>query len=123
MEHNIYIYIAVMAIVTYAIRVLPLTLIRKEIKNPFIRSFLYYVPYTTLAVMTFPAILQETQTPAAGALALSVRLARHEPFSCGLLLLRSSVYRRIYHGAVRHTKSRRLRRFFSKSAAFCASIN
>lgn len=59
MEHNIYIYIAVMAIVTYAIRVLPLTLIRKEIKNPFIRSFLYYVPYTTLAVMTFPAILQE----------------------------------------------------------------
>ena len=72
MEHNIYIYIAVMAIVTYAIRVLPLTLIRKEIKNPFIRSFLYYVPYTTLAVMTFPAILQETQTPAAGALALGV---------------------------------------------------
>ena len=50
MEHNIYIYIAVMALVTYAIRVLPLTLIRKEIKNPFIRSFLYYVPYTTLAL-------------------------------------------------------------------------
>ena len=75
MEHNIYIYIAVMAIVTYAIRVLPLTLIRKEIKNPFIRSFLYYVPYTTLAVMTFPAILQETQTPAAGALALGVGVA------------------------------------------------
>ena len=67
MEHNIYIYISVMALVTYAIRVLPLTLIRKEIKNPFIRSFLYYVPY-----MTFPAILQETQTPAAGALALGV---------------------------------------------------
>ena len=63
MEHNIYIYIAVMALVTYAIRVLPLTLIRKEIKNPFIRSFLYYVPYTTLAVMTFPAILQETLPP------------------------------------------------------------
>ena len=75
MEHNIYIYIAVMALVTYAIRVLPLTLIRKEIKNPFIRSFLYYVPYTTLAVMTFPAILQETQTPAAGALALGVGIA------------------------------------------------
>ena len=70
MEHNIYIYIAVMALVTYAIRVLPLTLIRKEIKNPFIRSFLYYVPYTTLAV-----ILQETQTPAAGALALGVGIA------------------------------------------------
>lgn len=106
MEHNIYIYIAVMALVTYAIRVLPLTLIRKEIKNPFIRSFLYYVPYTTLAVMTFPAILQETQTPAAGALALGVgvcrRLAQHESFSCGLLLLCSGVYSRIYHGAVRH---------------------
>ena len=75
MEHNIYIYIAVMALVTYAIRVLPLTLIRREIKNPFIRSFLYYVPYTTLAVMTFPAIMQATQTPAAGALALVIGIA------------------------------------------------
>ncbi len=75
MEHNIYLYIAVMALVTYAIRVLPLTLIRKEIKNPFIRSFLYYVPYTTLAVMTFPAIVLETQTPIAGALALIVGIA------------------------------------------------
>ena len=103
MEHNIYIYIAVMALVTYAIRVLPLTLIRKEIKNPFIRSFLYYVPYTTLAVMTFPAILQETQTPVAGALALGVGVA--------------AAWR------VRHTKSRRLRRFFSNPAAFFASIN
>ena len=59
-----------MAIVTYAIRVIPLTLIRKEIKNKFIRSFLYYVPYVTLAVMTFPAIVHETQTPIAGTLAL-----------------------------------------------------
>ena len=75
MEHNIYIYITVMALVTYAIRVLPLTLIRREIKNPFIRSFLYYVPYTTLAVMTFPAIVQATQTPAAGALALVIGIA------------------------------------------------
>ena len=75
MEHSIYIYIAVMALVTYAIRVLPLTLIRREIKNPFIRSFLYYVPYTTLAVMTFPAIVQATQTPAAGALALVIGIA------------------------------------------------
>ena len=47
MEHNTYIYlaIAVVALTTYLVRVLPLTLIRKEIKNPFIRSFLYYVPY------------------------------------------------------------------------------
>jgi len=50
-------YILVMAVVTYLIRVLPLTLIRKEIKNKFIKSFLYYVPYATLAAMTFPAIL------------------------------------------------------------------
>ena len=57
MEHNVYLYIAVVALVTYLIRVLPLTLIRREIKNPFLRSFLYYVPYVTLAAMTFPAIL------------------------------------------------------------------
>ena len=50
MQHNVYIYILVMGIVTYLIRVLPLTLIRKEIKNRFIRSFLYYVPYVTLAL-------------------------------------------------------------------------
>lgn len=60
MNHNIYIYILVMAGVTYLIRLLPLTLIRKEIKSPFIKSFLYYVPYVTLAVMTFPAILSAT---------------------------------------------------------------
>ena len=60
MNTNIYLYIGVMALVTYLIRVLPLTLIRKEIKNRTIRSFLYYVPYVTLAVMTFPAILDAT---------------------------------------------------------------
>ena len=67
---NIYVYIACMAGVTFLIRVLPLTLIRKEIKNRTLRSFLYYVPYVTLAVMTFPAILHATQSPIAGALAL-----------------------------------------------------
>lgn len=67
---NIYIYIASMALVTFLIRVLPLTLIRKEIKNRTIRSFLYYVPYVTLAVMTFPAILHATQSPIAAAAAL-----------------------------------------------------
>lgn len=60
MNHNAYLCILVMAVVTYLIRMLPLTLIRKEIKNKTIRSFLYYVPYVTLAVMTFPAILSET---------------------------------------------------------------
>ncbi|MDO4306708.1 MAG: AzlD domain-containing protein [Eubacteriales bacterium] len=58
--HNIYIYILIMASVTYLIRALPLTLLRKQIKNRTIRSFLYYVPYVTLAVMTFPSILSET---------------------------------------------------------------
>ena len=66
MQHNIYIYILVMFAVTYLIRVLPLTLIRKEIKNKTIRSFLYYVPYITLAVMTFPAIMEATNSPIAG---------------------------------------------------------
>lgn len=70
MTHEIYIYIAIMSLVTIAIRLLPLTLIRGRIKNRFLRSFLYYVPYVTLAVMTFPAILTATQTPVSGALAL-----------------------------------------------------
>ena len=70
MSGNIYIYIAIVAITSYLIRVLPLTLIRKPIKNRFIRSFLYYVPYVTLAVMTFPAIIDATATPLAGVLAL-----------------------------------------------------
>lgn len=60
---NTYLYIAVMALTTYTIRVLPLTLIRKPIKSTFLRSFLYYVPYVTLAVMTFPAILEATDSP------------------------------------------------------------
>lgn len=72
MRGNVYIYIAAVAAVTYLIRVLPLTLIRREIKNTFIRSFLYYVPYVTLAVMTFPAILNATQSPIAGLCALIV---------------------------------------------------
>ena len=69
---NNYLYILVMFLVSYAIRVLPLTLIRKPIRNPFIQSFLYYVPYVTLAVMTFPAIVNATQNPFAGAAALVV---------------------------------------------------
>lgn len=64
------IYILIMFLTTNGIRVLPLTLIRKPIKNRFIKSFLYYVPYVTLAVMTFPAITEATQSPLAGALAL-----------------------------------------------------
>ena len=70
-----WLYIAVMFAVSYTIRILPLTLIRKPIKNQFIQSFLYYVPYVTLAVMTFPAIVNATQSPAAGAVALVVGIA------------------------------------------------
>ena len=70
MTHHNFIYIGIMILITYAIRVLPLTLIRRQIKNRFLQSFLYYVPYVTLAVMTFPAIMDATQSPVAGAAAL-----------------------------------------------------
>ena len=74
MNKNLYFALAIFtaAAVSYIIRVLPLTLIRRPIKNRFIRSFLYYVPYVTLAVMTFPAIVQATQSPLAGLAALVI---------------------------------------------------
>lgn len=75
MTHNIYLYLLIMAGVTYAIRALPLTVIQKQIQNRFLQSFLYYVPYVTLAVMTFPAIVDATQNPMAGAVALLVGMA------------------------------------------------
>lgn len=77
MKHSIWSYIAVMGLVTYMIRVLPLTLIRKQIKSQVIRSFLYYVPYVTLAVMTFPAIMgaTESQWSALAALIIGIVLA------------------------------------------------
>lgn len=77
MNNRIYLYLFIMAGVTYLIRVLPLTLIRKEIKNSYIRSFLYYVPYVTLSVMTFPAILTATASiwSATAALAIAILLA------------------------------------------------
>ena len=67
---NVFGYIAVMALVTYLIRMVPLVLLKKEITNTWVKSFLYYVPYVTLAVMTFPAILEATDSPASGAAAL-----------------------------------------------------
>ena len=57
---NVYLYIAVAAVVTYLVRMLPLVLLKREIQSPFLRSFLYYVPFVTLSVMTFPAILSST---------------------------------------------------------------
>ena len=83
-----YLYILVMALTTYLIRVLPLTLIRRPIKSAFLRSFLYYVPYVTLAVMTFPAITTVTQLPVAGLAAMLVGIAAAW---CGLGLLPVSV--------------------------------
>lgn len=57
---SLVVYIAVMAIVTYLIRMLPLTLFRSKIKSKFLRSFLKYIPYTVLSAMTFPAIFYST---------------------------------------------------------------
>ena len=70
MQHNIYLYIMVSALVSFAVRAVPLTLIRKKIENPFLKSFLFYVPYVTLSVMTFPAITEATQSLWAGVAAL-----------------------------------------------------
>ena len=72
---NTYVYIAAMALATYLVRILPLTVFRKPIKSRFIRSFLHYVPYACLAAMTFPAILQDTASVFSGAAALVVGIA------------------------------------------------
>lgn len=69
---EIYLYILVMAAITYLIRVLPFVLFRRQITNRYIRSFLYYVPYATLAAMTFPTVLLATDSMLAGAAALAV---------------------------------------------------
>lgn len=70
MSLNVLAYIAVMAGVTYLIRMLPFTLIRKEITNVYVKSFLYYVPFVTLSVMTFPAIIEATNSVWSGVAAL-----------------------------------------------------
>ncbi|MBQ8352023.1 MAG: AzlD domain-containing protein [Clostridia bacterium] len=62
MPSNIWLYVLVMAGVTYLIRMLPLALWKKEIKNVYVRSFLHYVPFACLAAMTFPAILTSTSS-------------------------------------------------------------
>ena len=69
--NNIYVYVFFMFAVTYAVRILPLTLIRKPIKSKFIKSFLFYVPYVTLAVMTFPAIIDASGAWWVGALTMA----------------------------------------------------
>ena len=69
---NIYIYILVMAVTTYLIRALPLTLFKKPTRNRFLKSFLHYVPVACLTAMTFPAILYATEHIVSGALGLAV---------------------------------------------------
>ena len=69
---SIYLYIFTMALTTYLIRVLPLTVFRKPIRSRFLRSFLHYVPYCCLTAMTFPAILSSTASILSGAAALLV---------------------------------------------------
>ena len=68
----IYLYILVMAVTTYLIRALPLTLLKKPIRSRFLRSFLHYVPPACLTAMTFPAILDATDNPVSGLAGLAV---------------------------------------------------
>ena len=89
MNRSINLYILIMFAVSYVIRALPLTLIRGKIRSPFLQSFLYYVPYITLAVMTFPAIIESTQTPVSGLLALIAGLIA--------LLLGREIFRSLKH--------------------------
>ena len=72
MKNNFYIYILIAAVVTYLLRLIPMLLFKEEIKNNFVRSFIYYVPYATLAVMTFPGIMYDAQFRIAGIIALIV---------------------------------------------------
>ena len=69
---SIYMYIAAMALTTYLIRVLPMTIFRKPIRSRFLKSFLYYVPYACLTAMTVPAIFFTTENWISGAAALAV---------------------------------------------------
>ena len=69
---SIYTYIFTMALTTYLVRVIPLTVFRKPIRSRFLKSFLHYVPYACLTAMTFPAILTSTATILSGAAALVV---------------------------------------------------
>ena len=70
MMNSVYFYLLLSGAVLYMMRVIPMTLARGQIKHSFIRSCLYYVAYVTLSVMTFPPILQLTQTPRSGQTAL-----------------------------------------------------
>lgn len=100
MQGNIYLYIFIMAGVTYLIRLLPLLIFRREIKNRFVRSFLYYIPYVTLSVMTVPAIFSATGNVISSAVGFAVavlcawfdgNLFRVSLISCGAALAASYI--------------------------------
>lgn len=74
MSRNVYLSLLIMCITVYVIRLLPFLFLRGEIKSRFVRSFLFYVPYVTLAVMTFPAIITATDNIWSGIAALIVGL-------------------------------------------------
>jgi len=74
MSNSVWIYILIMSVVSYIIRALPITLIRRKIKNRFIQSVLYYLPYVTLSVMTVPAIFSISANPVAGIAALVIAI-------------------------------------------------
>lgn len=74
MKTDIYLYILVMALTTYMIRMIPVTFVKKEITNTFVRSFIFYVPYVCLSAMTFPAILTATGNIVSGTVGFSAAL-------------------------------------------------
>ena len=98
---NVYLYILIMACTSWAIMILPMLFIRKPIKSTFIKSFLYYVPYVTLSVMTFPAIMRVTSSPYIGICALITGMilaykgAKLFPVSlacCGIVLVLELIF-------------------------------
>ncbi len=93
---NFFLYLLVCAGVTYLIRMLPLVLIKKKIHNQFLLSFLYYIPFAVLAVMTIPAIFSSTSSVLSAVIATvaAVILAYFEKslltvaaVSCGVVFL------------------------------------
>ena len=86
MPNNLLLYILIMAGVTYLIRMLPLALWKKEVKNVYVRSFLYYVPYACLAAMTFPAIFYSTGSLLSAAVGLAVAMVLAWK-SCSLIVV------------------------------------
>lgn len=113
---NMWIYVLAMEAATVSLRVLPVIFIRKPIESPYLKSFLFYVPYVTLAVMTVPAIFQSTESPLAGAAALALgiyaswreRASSLSPLSAVCPCLSSS-------SSLRRRENRLIRRYLSVS--------